>query len=102
MLSPCQIGGAMTENGMIDLGPNDACICGSGKKWKRCHDPRSGKAKPVSPRLAKDERIDEALFSLGLQIVDFFEEVLAAIKMHSGDFSRRNRTVGLSLLVLAC
>ncbi|TAM61768.1 SEC-C domain-containing protein [bacterium] len=73
---------------MIELRPNDPCICGSGKKWKGCHDPKSGKAKPVSPGLPKGDRVDETLFSLGLQIVDFFEQVLAAIRL---DILHRDR-----------
>jgi len=29
------------------IGRNDACWCGSGKKWKKCHFPQEGKPKPA-------------------------------------------------------
>lgn len=48
------------------LGPNDACWCGSGRKYKKCHQPRDllhmlsgaeAKSAPVNPRPVRPGRV---------------------------------------------
>jgi len=50
----------------VKLGPNDACWCGSGKKYKKCHQPRDllnalsgaeAKAAPPNPRPVRPGRV---------------------------------------------
>ena len=50
----------------VKIGPNDACWCGSGKKYKKCHQPRDllnalsgaeAKAAPPNPRPVRPARV---------------------------------------------
>ncbi len=50
----------------VKIGPNDACWCGSGKKYKKCHQPRDllnalsgaeAKAAPPNPRPVRPGRV---------------------------------------------
>lgn len=73
----------------FEIARNDFCPCGSGKKWKKCHDPKSGLARPAEPLLfSLDQRVDALLHAFSLNVLDCLGDVLAAIKVDDNERER--------------
>lgn len=74
----------------FEIKPNESCPCGSGKKWKKCHDRSSAQARPQAPTLFQiDQRVDPVLYGFGMNVLECLNDVLAAIKLDEHERDHR-------------
>lgn len=66
-------------------GPNDPCLCGSGKKWKKCHDPKSGVARGEYRQPPIEARLDPFLYELGMRAADALEDAIRAVDIDTSE-----------------